>query len=124
MKDSCRGFIVKGTHFLLISPTVKRSNKTGNSYFTSLFVDNDLTYPKVSITRHGLGFICHAFFHFFVLKGWGGGVGGGVGEGVERKVIIRCDYRGELLEDVLLRKKRFCNYHVIENVCNKEKRQD
>ena len=51
-------------------------------------------------------------------------MGGGVGEGVERKVTIRRDYRGELLEDVLLRKKRFCNYHVIENVCNKEKRQD
>ena len=52
----------------------------------------------------------------FFLNGWGGGgrVGGGV--------IIRRDYRGELLEDVLLRKKRFCKYHVIENVCHKEKR--
>ena len=52
------------------------------------------------------------------------GGGGGVGGGLARKVIIRRDYRGELLEDVLLRKKRFCKYHVIENVCNKEKRQD
>ena len=120
MKDSCRGFIEKGTHFLWISPTVQHSNKKGNSYSTSLFVDNDLTYPKVTITRHGLGFICHACFRFFFLKGWGGG---GVG-GVERKVIIRRDYRGELLEDVFLRKERFCKYHVIENVCNKEKRQD
>ena len=41
---------------------------------------------------------------------------------MERKVIIRRDHRGELLEDVLLRKKRFCKYHVIENVCNKKKR--
>ena len=123
MKDSCRGFIEKGTHFLWISPTVQHSNKTGNSYFTSLFVDNDLTYPKVSITCHGLGFICHACFPFFFFQ-WMGGGGGRVGGGVERKVIIRRDYRGELLEDVLLRKKRFCKYHVIENVCNKEKRQD
>ena len=74
VKDSCRGFIEKGTHFLWISPTVQHSNKTGNSYSTSLFVDNDLTYPKVSITRHGLGFICHACFHFFFEgMGWGGG---------------------------------------------------
>ena len=104
-----------------ISPTVQHSNKTGNSYSTSLFVDNDLTYPKVSITRHGLGFICHACFHFFFEgMGWGGG---GVGRGlVERKVIIRRDYRGQLLEEVLLRKKRFCKYHIAENVCNKEKR--
>ena len=122
MKDSCRGFIERGTHFLWISPTVQHSNKTGNSYFTSLFVDNDLTYPKVSITCHGLGFICHACFPFFFQ--WMGGGGRRVGGGVERKVIIRRDYRGELLEDVLLRKKRFCKYHVIENVCNKEKRQD
>ena len=100
VKDSCRGFIEKGTHFLWISPTVQHSNKTGNSYFNSLFVDNDLTYPKV----------------------WMGGGGRRVGGGVERKVIIRRDYRGELLEDVLLRKKRFCKYHVIENVCNNEKR--
>ena len=39
VKDSCRGFIEKGTHFLWISPTVQHSNKTGNSYPTSLFVD-------------------------------------------------------------------------------------
>ena len=43
VKDSCRGFIEKGTHFLWISPTVKHSNKTGNCYSTSLFVNNDLT---------------------------------------------------------------------------------
>ena len=121
MKDSCRGFIEKGTHFLWISPTVQHSNKKGNSYSTSLFVDNDLTYPKVSITRHGLGFICTSASVFFFLRD---GEGGGVEGGVERKVIIRHDYRGELLEDVLLRKERFCKYHVIENVCNKEKRQD
>ena len=54
-----------------------------------------------------------------------GGEGGvGVGGGLERKVIIRRDYRCELLEDILLRKKRFCKYHVAENVCSKEKRQD
>ena len=59
---------------------------------------------------------------FFFLNGWGVG-GWGIGGGVERKAIIRRDYRGELLEDVLLRKKRFCKYHVAENVCSNEKRQ-
>ena len=53
---------------------------------------------------------------------WMGRGGRRVGGGVERKVIIRRDHRGELLEDVLLRKKRFCKCHVIENVCNKKKR--
>ena len=95
VKDSCRGFIEKGTHFLWISPTVQHSNKTGNSYFTSLFVDNDLTYPKVSITCHGLGFICHACFPFFFFNGWGGG-GGGLGEGWSGRwsfvVIIEANY--------------------------------
>ena len=47
---------------------------------------------------------------FFEWMGGGERRGGG---GVERKVIIRRDYRGELLEDALLRKKRFCKYHVI-----------
>ena len=66
-------------------------------------------------------FVTPASLFFFSMDGGGGEEGRG---GVERKVIIRRDYRGELLEDVLLRKKRFCKYHVIENVCNKEKRQD
>ena len=94
MKDSCSGFIERANHFLWISPTVKHSNKTGNSYSTSLLVNNDLTYPKVSITCHGLSFICHACFpfFFFFLNGLGGGRGWGVGGGVERKVIIRRDH--------------------------------
>lgn len=66
-------------------------------------------------------FVTPASFFFFE---WMGGRGVGVGGGLERKVIIRRDYRCELLEDVLLRKKRFCKYHVAENVCSKEKRQD
>ena len=52
VKDSCRGPIQKGTCFFRYR-TVKHSIKRGNSYFTSLFVDNDLTYPKVSITCNG-----------------------------------------------------------------------
>ena len=80
-----------------------------------------LNLPESIDNTSWLGLYLSRLLPFF-LKGWGGG--GGVGGGVERKVIIRRDYRGELLEDVFLRKERFCKYHVIENVCNKEKRQD
>ena len=66
--------------------TVKHSIKRGNSYFNSLFVDNDLTYPKVSITCNGFHFSrVLPFFFRAVLVGRCGG-----------KVIIRRGYRGEL----------------------------
>ena len=98
VKDSCSGFIERANHFLWISPTVKHSNKTGNSYSTSLFVNNDLTYPKVSITCHGLSFICHACFPSFFFWMDGGG-GEGVGGGLERKVIIRRDHWRRFVEE-------------------------
>ena len=50
----CEGFIVgvplRNELVFFRYRTVKHSIKRGNSYFNSLFVDNDLTYPKVSIT--------------------------------------------------------------------------
>ena len=82
-----------------------------------------LNLPESIDNMSWLGLYLSRLLPFFFSMDGGGG-GRRVGGGVERKVIIRRDYRGELLEDVLLRKKRFCKYHVIENVCNKEKRQD
>ena len=116
VKDSCSGFIERANHFLWISPTVKHSNKTGNSYSTSLFVNNDLTYPKVSITCHGLSFICHACFpsFFFWMDGGGGGGRGRVrAEGDHSSWSLKTFCWGKI-----------CKYHVAEIVCNKERRQD
>ena len=69
-------------------------------------MDNDLTYPEVSITYNG--FHLSRLLPFF-LRAVGVGRCGG-------KVIIRRDYRGELQKNVLSTKKRLCKYYVTENV--------
>ena len=86
--------------------TVKHSIKRGNSYFTSLFVDNDLTYPEVSIT-------CNAFHLSRLLPFFLGRLGWG---GVEGRwsfvVIIEANYR----KTFRWRKSAFVKYYVTENV--------
>ena len=89
------GFHWERNSFFCRYRTVKLSNKIGNSYFTSLFVDNDLSYPKVSMTCNG--FHLSRLLSFFFLKGWGGGWGEGGGlQGLESS--------------------RLCKYHVPDNV--------
>ena len=68
-----------------------------------------LNLPESIDNTSWLGLYLSRLLPFFIFEAMGWGGGGGVGRGVvERKVIIRRDYRGQLLEEVLLRKKRFC----------------